>query len=200
MNELWVFGDQYTLGTDDQSLKAVLKKHIEILGRSDIVGQLTNITVDAGIPDLMLYRRFADRTQGQYEHLVVELKRPSLKIGSNETMQIEDYAFRVAADPRFDKMQTKWKFVIVGTELQSTIEAKCQQSDRAFGHIIKQANLDVFVWKWATVIQDCKWRHEFYRNELQIDIQEEDSFRYLQKMHSKFVPANISSNMSAVRQ
>ena len=197
VNELWVFGDQYALGTDDQSLKAVLKKHIEILGRGDITEHMTSNPVIPEIPELMLYGRFAERIQGQYEHLVVELKRPSVTISSRETGQIRDYAHRVAGDPRFDKGQTKWKFVIVSSELDESTEAECQQSDRAYGHIVKLPYLDVFVWKWATVIQDCKWRHEFYRRELQFDVQEEDSLRYLQEMHSKFIPTNTISDRNA---
>ena len=35
-----------------------------------------------------------------YEHLVVELKAPKIKLTSKELTQIKDYALSVARDPR----------------------------------------------------------------------------------------------------
>ena len=37
-----------------------------------------DINGEQAIPDLMLYREFAEREQGRFEHLVIELKRPNL--------------------------------------------------------------------------------------------------------------------------
>jgi hypothetical protein len=33
VDNLWIFGDHYLYGTDDQTLKNILMKHIDILGR-----------------------------------------------------------------------------------------------------------------------------------------------------------------------
>ena len=77
VDEMWVFGDQYILGTDDQSLKAALEEHLKLMGRTVLDENMTSTNGDSSIPDLMLYRRYADRVRGQYEHLVVEIKRPA---------------------------------------------------------------------------------------------------------------------------
>ena len=40
VEELWIFGDEYTLGSDDVSLKTVLGNHSTILGLVDLDGQV----------------------------------------------------------------------------------------------------------------------------------------------------------------
>jgi hypothetical protein len=70
--ETWVFGEQYALAVSDQSLTEVLRKHIMLLGRADLVdeGVLTEDDKRA-IVDLMLSRRIP---QPQVrEHLIIEL-------------------------------------------------------------------------------------------------------------------------------
>src|SRR5208337_2975699 len=104
-NELWLFGEQYSLGVDDESLRALLAKHINILERDAIVPPIAEVTDLEGRVrrvDLMVYRRYPLGVAAEYEHLVIELRRPSCKIGKAEISQILDYAFAVSADERFD--------------------------------------------------------------------------------------------------
>ena len=60
VNELWVFGEAYALGVDDQALRAVLERHIELLGRDELTPEeLSEPVAQAGerkqaIVDLML--------------------------------------------------------------------------------------------------------------------------------------------------
>ncbi len=189
VRELWIFGEKYMLGLDDQSLKALLAAHMNILGRPQIAEEVKDISGADAIPDLMLYRRYADREQGYFEHLVVELKRPSVKAGSEEISQIENYAFTVLDDPRFDKVKTRWTFVLVVNDLDALGEQKCQpQQGRQFGHLHERANLNIFVKKWSSVIQECEWRHEFYRSALDLELKESDGRAYVEKTHERFLP------------
>jgi hypothetical protein len=73
VNELWIFGEQYTLGIDDQALNALLKKHIALLGRGELDGlsrPVRDLDGKDGIVDLMLHRRYPQRGNGNFEHLV----------------------------------------------------------------------------------------------------------------------------------
>jgi hypothetical protein len=189
VNELWVFGEQYTLGLDDQSLKALLESHAKLLERKVLAEVVKDINGEDAIPDLMLWRRYADRTVGRYEHLVVELKRPKKTLGQAELSQIENYALTVAADERFDKGNTKWTFVLLGNDLTSFAQEKCDQEGRPFGLIVQKPHVEVWVKKWATIIQDCKWRHEFYRERLDLEVQGSDATAYLEKKHAQYVPS-----------
>jgi hypothetical protein len=188
VNELWVFGEQYMLGLDDQSLKSLLESHAKILERKVLADVVKDINGDEAIPDLMLWRRYADRRVGRYEHLVVELKRPKKSLGQAELSQIENYALTVAADERFDKANTKWTFVLLGDDLTTFAQEKCEQENRPFGLILQKPHVEVWVKKWATIIQECKWRHEFYREKLDLEIQGSDATAYLEKKHAQYIP------------
>jgi hypothetical protein len=119
----------------------------------------------------------------------VELKRPKKSLGQAELSQIENYALTVAADERFDKANTKWTFVLLGDDLTPFALEKCEQENRPFGLILQKPHVEVWVKKWATIIQECKWRHEFYRKELDLEIQGSDATAYLEKKHAQYIPS-----------
>jgi hypothetical protein len=188
VNELWIFGEQYSIGTDDQGLKAILEKHLKLLERETLAAEVKDIYGEESIPDLMLYRQYAERSEGKFQHLVIELKRPSVKLGSKEIDQIKKYAYSIAADPRFDKEQTQWTFLLVSTDLDEFAELECQQNDREFGHIVSKNNLNVHVKRWATIISDCRWRYDFYREALELEVQDDEAKAYLEKKYAEYLP------------
>ena len=192
-SEYWIFGDQYALGHSDESLCSLLKSHLHIMGRSELAAEVEDVTDLYGNPDrrpdLMLYRKSARDTEGHFEHLVIELKRPSLKISEEEIRQIEKYAFAVSKDVRFDKAKTKWVFWLIGDELDDFAQQKCEQQNRPYGLIDQKPNVDIWVKKWSTVIADCKWRYHFYRDVLEKDVTKDESKAFLAEKHSKYVPS-----------
>lgn len=192
--ELWLFGEQYNLGVDDESLKNVLKKHIAILERDDIaeddIESVQDIEGKDRVFDLMLYRKYPQFTPDTFEHLVIELKRPSCKLGQKELGQIENYAFSVAADERFDKAKTKWTFLLIGNDLDSFADHKCRVQGKEFGHIYASDDgaVNIHVKKWSTIISQAKWRYEFFRKELELDATDADGLAYLRSKYSKYLP------------
>jgi len=192
--ELWIFGEQYTLGVDDESLASVLRKHIALLERTDLAPEdLTDVTDLEGkqrILDLMLYRRIPQLQPNHFEHLVIELKRPSCKLGQKEVTQIENYAFSVADDERFDKHRTKWTFILIGNDLDSFADHKCKVQGREYGHIHASADgsINIFVKKWSTIIDEAKWRYQFFKDKLELEVTTADGIRYLRKKHNELIP------------
>lgn len=144
----------------------------------------------------MLYRQFPLRSPDEFEHLVIELKRPSVKIGKKEIEQIEEYAFTVSRDARFDKTKTKWRFVVLSTELAPFAEEKVEQTDREWGHIVRKEGLDVLVTTWSRIAQAAKWRYRLYRDQLQVEVTDNDTRQYLAAKHSKYVPTEILDAIS----
>jgi len=195
--ELWVFGEQYTLGVDDQSLKALLEKHIALLGREVLspaeTSEVTDLEGKNRIVDLMLYNQYPQQTPDHFEHLVIELKRPDCKLGKDEISQIENYAFSVADDERFDKKQTKWTFILIGNDLSSFGENRCKVQGREYGHIhaSDDGSVNVFVRRWASIISQAKWRYQFFKDRLELQVTAEDGLKYLgcDRVSGAMVPA-----------
>ena len=137
--------------------------------------------------DLMLYRRFPQGQPHAYEHLVVELKRPSVRLGQKEIGQIENYAFTVANDERFDKTNTRWTFLLLGNDLDSFAQNKCNVTDREFGHI-HSGRINIYVKPWASIIDQAKWRYEFFREKLEHQVTADEALAYLRKKHTDRLP------------
>ncbi len=77
--ELWIFGEQYHLALDDESLTTLLKKHNELLKRDiEVYEPVLREDNREGIIDLMLSKLVPLPHGDEREHLVVELKRPTL--------------------------------------------------------------------------------------------------------------------------
>lgn len=197
-DEFWLFGEQYAIGVDEESLKNLLKSHVTILGRTALVEDLSDVKDLDGNDrrlDLMLYGSYPQSVQNSYEHLVIELKRPSRVLGKEEIGQIEDYAFTVSKDERFDKERTRWTFVLLGNDLDSFAETKCNVSDRQFGHI-HAGRVNIFVKRWSAVLAEAKWRYEFFRQKLEYQVTTADGLAYLRAKHAERLPKDKEGNVT----
>jgi hypothetical protein len=95
----WLFGEEFNLTADDESLNTVLERHLAILGHpAEDDGPVVRDDGRQGIVDLMLSRVVPWLDVQKREHLVVELKRPKQPVDGKVLQQIKDYAVAVAAD------------------------------------------------------------------------------------------------------
>ncbi len=61
------------------------------------------------VVNLMLSRSI-EQAKNRREHLLIELKRPKVKVGDDDLIQIKRYAYTVADDERFSKTEVEWNF------------------------------------------------------------------------------------------
>jgi hypothetical protein len=144
------------------------------------------------VPDLMLYKQIPIK-DGFFEHLVVELKAPRLRLGETEFSQIKRYARAVSGDDQFDKDKTTWHFVLVNNAVdQDLYEQEACQENRPRGLLIDQSNCRVWVKRWSEVVQDAKGRHEFLKRQLDIQIKsDQQGIDYLVKNFASRLPASV---------
>jgi hypothetical protein len=194
--ESWVFGDEYALAVNDESLTAVLAKHVHLLGREKLAPDEAEVLREdetRGIVDLMLAKTIKSSLQ-RHDHLVVELKRPAVKVGAEELTQIQRYATAVSRDERFAKTNTSWNFWVVSNELDDHAESMAAQSDRPPGVVYQGANIRVWAKSWAQVIDDCDQRLKFVRENLEVESNRDDAVDYLRRTYARFLPKTISGN------
>lgn len=194
INETWLFGDEYTYGVDDLTLKNVLKAYLkDSLKREDfedIVNSEDNSQLET-IPDVCLWQQYSLGTAGK-ENLVIELKRPSLNAGMTEMGQIMSYASNVALDKRFPKDKTRWKFILITKDVKKELEPQLKQKNRKFGHVSEGENFDVYVLSWGDIISEAKQRHEFIKEKLNLNLQDnEEGLKYLKTKYKQYLPNEI---------
>lgn len=194
-DETWVFGEEFALTADDEGLNSVLKKHVHLLGRDELAPEdLATPVEGAGdrqqaIVDLLLAREIP-QNRNRLEHLVVELKRPSVAIGPKEVQQVRDYAHAVANDDRFDKADVAWDFFAVSTSLRGTVPEEANQKGQDPGLIttFRDGTVRVWVKTWGEIIEDARHRHKFVKDRLDYAPSAKRAFQYLKEAHADFLP------------
>ncbi len=181
--QTWIFGEQFALGNSDESLNRVLKKHLDVLkhGKDAIKGNPKLAKEMAKIPDLVLGRQFVSGAGDRYEHLVIELKRPSVKVGFSEKLQIEKYASTVSREPNFDKHKTKWVFFVISTEVEEGIKPSLEQRDRYPGQIQVTKNYEIWVKTWGELLQEAKGRMDYLKSKLELQSSKDAGLSYIKK-------------------
>lgn len=198
VEELWIFGDEYTLGGDDVSLKTVLHEHRDVLGLppldSDVASDLTDLE---DVPDLLLWRQYLRGNEDQYENLVIELKRPTVNISQHEISQVKRYATKVLANKHFDKAKTHWTFIALSDGIAADAKEDVSQRDRKPGHVISGTHYDVWVLTWSQIIQAAKIRHHWIQQRLQYEVSDNsEGMQYLRKRFSHLLPAEAKADNS----
>lgn len=195
--EAWIFDEQFALSLSEERLEKVLEKHISKLGdRADEI----NVTDPVMLPDgrngridLMLNKVDQPR-DGEFDYLVVELKRPSKKIDSDVLSQIEKYAIAVAEDERFLNVKAKWTFLAISNELDAYANRKANQRNMPKSVVFQdgELNITVLVKSWAEVIANARAKLQFINQHLQYEVTQESSQKYLKEAHEKFIPTAMS--------
>jgi hypothetical protein len=191
VEELWIFGDEYTLGSDDVSLRSVLAEHRKIIGIDNLDEQVPkeDVTDLADIPDLLLWHQFLRGSGDRYEHLVIELKRPSVNISFEEVEQVRRYAAKVLGNRHFDKERTHWTFVALSDGISRDQESEMLQKDRQRGHLVNGPHHDVWIRTWGEVIQDAKIRLTWVQDRLQFAVSDNsEGMQYLRRKFSHLLP------------
>lgn len=190
-NETWIFGDEYTYGVDDVTLKNVLKEYLKHLGREDFEETVLKEENDELliIPDVCLWRQFPQGTPGNKTNLIIELKKPRIDAGPTELSQIKLYAARVSKDRRFPKEKTKWKFLLVTKDIKPDIEYELEQKDRQYGHVIASDLVDVHVLTWGHIINEAKTKFEYIKEKLNLNLMDnEKNLNYLKTKYREYLP------------
>ena len=192
----WMFGEQYHLSVDDQSLTEVLRAHV-VAGREvEIDMPVKRADGSRGIVDLMFSRNIQLAGAEDREHLVVELKRPNVKIDTAVTAQIESYAFAVADDERFRSVPAKWVFWAVSNDMDAVVTRKVSQRDRARGILFQDEEQRITIWvkTWSQVINDCKARLRFFEEKLNYTPDRDSSLEHLSSTYEKYLAELFAVN------
>jgi hypothetical protein len=190
----WLFGEEFALHVSDQSLTTLLHRHLKLLGRDELIDKEPVTDAEGGDRriDFMLGRAL-ELNANLRDHLVVEIKRPSVKLGRVELAQIEDYARAVASDTRFDTDTTRWEFVLVGVEIKPEIEDRRRLAGKPRGLVVdpEGGNLRVWVRTWGEVLEECTHRLKFIRRELTYDPTSDQAMEFLRATYPDFLPTAL---------
>ena len=188
----WVFGEEFALTVDDQSLTEVLRAHLKVAKLKTIVNEpVRRIGGSRGVVDLMLSRRVPTNREEELSHLVVELKAPTVIAGSKESGQIKSYAFAVQSDERFRCVPTRWSFWLVVNDMDEYVKKETHVKEKPEGLLWESddPNVPSKIWvkSWAQILHDCKTRLRIFQQALNLSADKDIALDYLRKMYERIL-------------
>jgi hypothetical protein len=186
----WIFGEEFALTVDDQSLTEVLRQHLKTVHPEIVVNEpVRRLDESMGIVDLMLSRRVPSNREDEREHLVIELKAPKVKVGVKETTQLKSYAFPVQEDERFLGVPARWTFWLVANDMDAFAKNEVRQGERPEGVLWQSPDLRSRIWvkTWAQILHDCKTRLKIFQKELNHSADRDASLAYLKKTYARLL-------------
>ena len=196
VDNTWVFGEEHHLMVDDQGLDECLKQHAAAKQTKVAKGPVKHPTKVRGIVDMMFGKKKTSYRPDELEHLVVELKAPSVAIGADQIAQIEGYVRAITKDSRFDKASTKWFFWALSRDVDEDVLGIRQVQGADPGVIIRQNNLTVLVKTWAQIISENRSRMKFFQDNLQLSVTKAESLRHLKEGYtSVFKDSPVEAEM-----
>ncbi|WP_353852900.1 ATP-binding protein [Dehalobacter restrictus] len=171
-NNFWLFGEEYNLVSADTSFKQLEDIYLNMIDD----GSSSDIEKSDRRPDLFLarHRKIANGISGvsyKKQNLIVELKRPSVDIGTEQFRQIEDYRDILRKDSAFNSSMREWHMFIIGVNVKDEVASKYN----AFKHLGKQFlvscenNFYIYALSWDDVFTSFEVRHDFLLDDLDID-------------------------------
>jgi hypothetical protein len=170
----WLFGERFHITLPEAGLTRVMERVAEELGSGRAPRRVRKPDGTTGRIDCFLGRSVPHPDQNRREFLVVELKRPSLKIGRTELDQLEDYVNALKGQPDFARTDTYWNFYLVTGEYDPSIADRITQKDRPVGLFLEKENSRVWVKTWSELIRECEGRHRFIQDKLRVEVSGEE--------------------------
>jgi hypothetical protein len=193
--EPWIFGEQFAVARSDRSLTECLKTYRLILGTVETTEDPVLLDGRQQIVDLLLWRQIPT-TEKKRQFLVVELKRPAVKVGREELGQLEDYARAVRQDGRFSDTDVNWQFLLVSGDVKDELDDRRHSTDRAVGHVTKAKDHDIWVLTWAQVIADARYRMRFVEESLAMEAKTESPLSYVREKYGSLLPPKLRGDIA----
>ncbi len=183
----WLFGENYNIVTEaepdfQQALESYLQKiNKEVKGISKSKINEVKIKHPDANKEMDIFAFRQNKISNTIENIVVELKRPNVKLGEIEVSQIKTYMSLIYSEPRFNSPDASWTFILIGNEFDSSGYIKREMdTNKTWGkkNLIQHVDdfgqhYDIFVRTWSSIFDDFELRHkylldrlEFKRNEL----------------------------------
>ncbi|PHM36156.1 ATP-binding protein [Xenorhabdus innexi] len=180
---LWLFGEQYTLLASeedkfDHALRVFLK---DVKGFDDEHYNKYSVDHPDKNKEMDIFaalkgKRCDDKDNTYFHCVVIELKRPSVKLTDKEFEQIKRYKNTISSHSEFIGDNTRWDFILVGNEISDSkntsanimdeIESNKQHGE--FGLIQKSGNKRIYIKTWKQIINEFELRYHDLTDRLKL--------------------------------
>jgi hypothetical protein len=191
---LWLFGEDWTWAKTEVGLTAVLQAHLEELGDEIVLeNQLETVTQPdgrTGRVDVLMFR--SRRGEDSTERIVIELKRPTVKVGKKELDQIKGYARSIVDNPQYVGAGCKWRFYLITYDYDNRILRDIRQKDKPAGLCDDQEDYEVWVKNWGEILEAAERKLLFFQRQLNYEATDDRVTHHLRDSYSHYIPETLA--------
>ncbi len=169
----WLFGEQFHLMGSDKRIDTLLPKVAAALSLADEHDDVVEVdAVLRDIPDLYLARSKWNEGAKYHQHLIVELKRPSVRIGLAHVSQLTRYAQQIVENSIWGQRPDshKFQFVLISSEISDAV-TKSYQTNEEPGLLSRptlQHPTELWALRWSDYLDRRREELKFLENEIEI--------------------------------
>lgn len=181
-SNLWLFGEQYNLLTaEEDKFESALRKYLKFKDKEDTY-QKGSINHPHKNKEMDIFaaqkgKRVDDSGKEYYHNVVIELKRPSIKLSDKEIDQIQQYKSVICSNDKFNDGTTRWDFILVGNEFCTTHRADRLlddiESNKVHGEVglvqkSRDGRVRVYAKTWKQIINEFELRYDHIEKTLKL--------------------------------
>jgi len=173
----WIFGEGYRLfASTEGSIKNTLIKFKNEILRKDDEEIKTNSK-----KELDLFLTKCEHTTDLLDSVVVEIKRPSVKLKKKELDQIKEYMQTILSEPSCNGEKNRWTFYLIGCDYDDYIKKEIKtnkgwgEESQGLAFYDEEHHAKLYVRKWSDIINvEQKSRFKYLQDKLQIKLKDTD--------------------------
>lgn len=164
----WLFGEQYHLVSKDEGFQRALEEYNYLLDGEKTKPKFTGTNKKKRM-DIFLCQR--QKNSDNIKNVIIELKNPSINLGSREHLQVVEYKTTILNEAQFNSNLAIWDFILVGNQFDSYISDQIKNS-KHHGEkslVYNVENFKIYVKTWSGIFDEFEIAHEFLNEKLKLD-------------------------------
>ncbi|EGT4142189.1 ATP-binding protein [Clostridium perfringens] len=177
----WLFGEQYNLVSADKNFEKLIENYSYLIdGLSE--KEFNKIEKENKLDPSKRYRRpdificrsrsvqYENSTEGE-EHIIVELKAPSVTLNKKIYRQVEDYMETITELQLFNSKLRKWKFIMISNKVDDYILKEYETwKEKGKNCLVKQlGNYEIYAMTWDDVFKSFEINNRYLLQRLEFD-------------------------------
>lgn len=170
----WLFGEQFHLVSADKNFEILLNNYFAHLEIDNKKPETIDNKEKLKRPDIFISRKsdIPEATNNDLtieENIIVELKRPSVVIGSEQFQQVERYLRFIIEEERFNSLRRNWKFILVGKKVDDyIIDLYENQKNKGQKYLVQSIrNYEIYAMTWDDLFMLFKIKHKHLIDKLE---------------------------------
>lgn len=182
-DNLWLFGEQYTLLASeedkfDKALRVFLK---EVKGFDEEHFDKYSVDHPDSKKEMDIFaalkgKRYDDAGKEYFHCVVIELKRPSVKLTDKEYEQVKKYKNVISSNAEFTNDNTRWDFILVGNDISDNQnntanirdELESNKHHGEYGLLQKSGSKRIYIKTWKQIINEFELRYHDLTDKLRL--------------------------------